>query len=190
MWRPVLSTIVVLAGIARADQPVELHAKAARSEDPPAPWSLGDPMWRPGSDAIDAVHGASSLRLVLGRQTWAVLDGSWWSAERESASYAGARDRPGHGWNAGLHIAHDFGVFRIDAGGSVGEFDGLDDFGRRDARATYTDLGVTISRAFRLSRWNTAWISLGVGHRRWQGAPPPGEANATQVMLTVGITFR
>jgi hypothetical protein len=191
MSRLVVVALLGITGSARA-QPIQLRAAAERdrSDGPPAPWSLSDPLWRPGLEPRDAQRDASSLPLKLGAHTWAVVEGSWWSVERDSASYAGLRDRPGHGWNTGLHIAHDFGMFRVDAGGTVGEVDGLDDLGHRNAHGAYTDLGVTISRAFRLSRWNTAWISLGVGHRRWQGAPPPGEADATQVMLTVGVTFR
>jgi hypothetical protein len=191
MSRLVFVAVVGMTGIARA-QPIQVRAAAERdrSDGPPAPWSLSDPLWRPGLEPHDAQRDASALPLKLGAHTWAVVEGSWWSAEREAAAYGGSRDRLGHGWTTGLHIAHDFGVFRVDAGGTVGQVDGVDDLGHRNARGIYTDLGVTISRTFRLSRWSVAWISLGVGRRYWQGAAPTGESDGTQVMLKIGVTFR
>src|SRR3954447_210283 len=88
MWRPIASALigaVATFGIGRAE-PIGVRAAAERdrSDGPPAPWSLSDPLWRPALEPHDAQRDASALPLKLGAHTWAVIEGSWWSAEREA----------------------------------------------------------------------------------------------------------
>jgi len=74
---------------------------------------------------------------------------------------------------------------RFGAGVSVAHVD------TRFGSGSYVDLGLSLSRTVRLSRWMTAWISLSFGRRRWlDSSPPAGEADATEAMLTIGTTFR
>jgi hypothetical protein len=89
------------------------------------------------------------------------------------------------GWRVEGWLHRDLGFARLSVGGA------LENIQSRDVRGTYYELGAAVTRVFRLSRWNTAWISLSLGKRKWLGVePPPSESDGTQVMLTIGTTFR
>lgn len=132
----------------------------------PPPIALGLP------ETIDV---AEQTTVVLGRRTW--------------LRFAGLHETnaivPERAWAASVRLAHDFGPVALIAHATAG---GLD---TRVARGTYYDLGLTVGKTARISKWTTAWIGLSVGRRAWTGPPPPGEPErATGVTLSIGGTFR
>jgi hypothetical protein len=50
----------------------------------------------------------------------------------------------------------------------------------------YVGVGVAITKLVQLSRWTTAWISLGAGYRGWSGSL----VRDSTVMVRIGFTFR
>ena len=63
---------------------------------------------------------------------------------------------------------------------------GVGDTQSRFGSGLYYDVGIGIAKLFHVSRWTTAWISLGAGYRVWNGA----SIREAAVMLRVGFTFR
>ena len=98
-----IPVVLLVTRTARAEEPLELH-ETQPSEDVPAPSLQLEPLWHPALEAFDAVRERAATRFQLGTHTWATLEGSWWSAERDAPANAGTRDRPGHGWRTGLHL--------------------------------------------------------------------------------------
>lgn len=143
---------------------------------PEGAWLHVDPMLRPALEdqAIEVRHRTD---WQLGPHTRAVAEGASWTS-------AGLLD--GRGWRASVALVHDVGPFELVLGVS---YNGLD---TALGRGLYRDVGLSLRRTVVLSRWMTGWISLGIAHRHWEGAgpPPSGEVDATQVMLSIGSTFR
>lgn len=179
--------LVLVAGAppARGDD-LEVHERSTLLDDRPG--LAIDPMLRPALEGLGAVEDKEQTRIQLGPSTTLVLEGVSWVSEDSGASNDSlgrpALDPPARGWRANVRLSHDFGIFRLDATGSVNNVDS------RYGSGTYVDLGLSATKTVKLSPWMTGWISLGVGRRNWRGTPPPGEAAATQVKLTVGTTFR
>lgn len=121
----------------------------------------------------------------LGPRARLAVQGDWWKAPL-TPQVPGPDDFDDLtlGWQAATELSYDLGPFRIGANLAVGHVDG------RFERGTYQIVGVAIFRTFELSRWMHAWISLGVGRQQWVGSPPPGEADATVIGLSIGTTFR
>lgn len=97
-------------------------------------------------------------------------------------------DTPHRGYRAGLRLSRDLGPFRLTAGyfreNTQSRF--LEGTSRN-----YTERAIAITKTFKLSRWNTAWISLSLASRKWDGErPPEGEQDSTQLMLSIGTTFK
>lgn len=179
--------VVVVVGLAvrarpaRADEALEAHESA----DPPRAgrWLELDPTLRPRLEGLGAVEERHRSELRLGPRTRAVLEGSWWANEDDGP--LPVLDLPARGWRAALRLSHDFGFARLDANAGVSHVD------MRFGSGSYVELGISLGRTFRLSRWMTGWISLGIGRRQWLGdQPPAAESDATEVMLRIGTTFR
>jgi hypothetical protein len=172
--------LVVAARAARADDELEAHARSKLLWDGPS--LVLDPVLLPRLEGLGAAEERERTPLRLGPRTRLVLEGVHWAnqdtAERQHV------DVVARGWRAAARLSYDFGFLRLGASASVDHVD------TRFGSGSYVDLGVSLSRTVRLSRWMTAWISLSLGRRRWQGSPPAGEADSTEAMLTVGTTFR
>jgi hypothetical protein len=112
-----------------------------------------------------------------------VLAGESWSTEADPARQPYDVDVPARGWHATLEATYDLGPFELSANMSLSRIHG------RYEAGTYRDIGIALTKRFRLSRWMLAWISLGIGQRTWLGVDPP-ERNSTTVMLSIGTTFR
>ena len=96
-----------------------------------------------------------------------------------------AVDVPSRSWRTGVHVTHSFGPIDLDVWAM------LDGVQTRFGGGTYRDIGVSLSHKHKFSRWVTAWIALTIGTRKWLGdEPPPGEANGTAALLSIGTTFR
>jgi len=155
---------------ARADDGVAVHAEARE----PAPTLVLDPTLTSRFESVHAAEQTAHAILPVGHGVDAILDSAAWAND----------DISQHGWRAAAGLTRDFGVARLTATASYGGLDGRLGDGR------YVDLTLALTHTFRLSRWMTAWISLSVSVRNWQGTPPPGESNGATVMLGVGTTFR
>lgn len=181
--------MVVMVGSAHADDDATRLAERYEASDAlPAPVLEIDPVFRPTVEglATKEVHHTARYDLFGTRIT---LDGVERLDETDVAS---------RGWRTELKLRRDLGFAMLTAGLSLENIQstnivrtaeqGEQRFGSR----TYVDMGVALTRTFKLSRWHTAWISLSLGRRRWlgDGPPPPGEQDSTQVMLSIGTTFK
>jgi hypothetical protein len=174
--------LLAAARPARADEAVE--AQATDEEPRGGRWLELDPTLRLRLEGLGALEETDRRELRLGRRTRVVLEGTRWANEDgEPLPYI---DLPARGWRTTLRISRDVGGgLRLGATASVNEVDS------RFGSGAHVDIGLSLGRTFRLSRWMTGWISLGVGWRRWLGEEPPaGEAGGTEAMLRIGTTFR
>ncbi len=176
--------LVLLAGARSAwgDGGVEVRERGELLE--PGPRLELDPVLPPLLQGLGATEEADGIELRIGADTRVLLEGVRWI--HDDAAAMPHVDLPARGWRAAVRLSHDLGFARLEAGASV---NGVDS---RFGNGRYVDVGISIRRTFRLSRWMTGWISLGAGRRQWlgDGPPPAGESDATEVMLRVGTTFR
>jgi hypothetical protein len=184
--RAVLAAGLVISGAARADDATSLHdgERPALLRKDDEPMLHIDPIAAPTFTGLGATNLVEERkRIDLGKHTWVELEGTQWKNDL---------DVPQRGWSAGVRIAHDFGPFWMSASASVNYVDSR--FGRgvdpKRGRGTSRDVGVTIGKSKRFSRWVTAWIALTVGYRSWQGEAPIDEQDGGQAMLSVGGTFK
>jgi hypothetical protein len=138
-----------------------------------------------GHEEIQAVE--------LGLRLRAVTSARWWQAGLSpgplgpgAAELSGARDLDvaARGWRLAGELSYDLGLFRIGASVATGRVDG------RGESGSYSDVAVSISRGFQLSRGVRGWISVSAGLRRWSNRPPPGESDGATVLLSVGGTWQ
>lgn len=178
--------MLLVAGVAHADPEADaLQVKAAAlmrelHDTPDATDGLHlDPALRltPSSAGLTQEHQQRTY--ALGHHTTAKVEGTWWSVNH---------DVPVRGWRASISASHDFGFARLSATAATEHVD--TDLGH----GTFTDVGLSLSRSARLSRWMTGWVGLSVGYRHWldqqRQAPPAGETDATQLTLSIGTTFK
>jgi hypothetical protein len=175
--------LVLAAAAARADDgPTEVHEHGFLDPSTEPLLEL-DPTWRPNA-TLDAPETTTRATYTLGANTVATFESSQWSLAATDPSLGLPENTTGDGWGAAVRLVRKVGPLRV---GGYAAYQALDTW---YLRGTYVDLGLSVGHTFRLSRWMHAWIALGVGRRTWQGQPPPGEANATNFMLTIGTTFR
>ncbi len=134
------------------------------------------------------------LGAAQGREQWALaatdvarvdLIGLWWANDDDATQVGQARiDSPARGWSAGANVSLDFAVAELTAHASLGYAENA--LGRGD----YREIGLALRRTFRLSRNMLAWISLGIGRRTWSESSTLHEQGGTELMLTIGTTFR
>jgi hypothetical protein len=130
-----------------------------------------DPMVAPVLESSFAdEHVDVDTHFDLGKATTAALTTSEWIDATTDA----------RGWTTGLRISHDFGFARLVATGSTSQVTS------RYGSTTYADLGLALVKLWRLSRWTTAWLSLGLDYRGASGPVPGGGA----IMVRFGFTFR
>lgn len=173
---------MVSASAAHADPELteSSEERSVLTRDPQGPWLTLEPIARPNLQGLAMIGSTEDPhRTVLfdGRRGYVVLDGTSWTNDR---------DLEERGWHAGIRIGYDLGPLRVDAYASVNYVD------TAYGRGHYRDLGISIGRTVRLSRWMTGWIALRVGQRKWlvDDKPPAGEQDGTEVMLSIGTTFR
>ena len=183
-----LALAIVAAGArpARADDEVaalpevpEVRERTGIAEA--SGWLQLAPILRPQSEGFGGAEHGEDVDLRLGADTRLLARASWWQNEDRELP---AVDLPALGWSAGIQLQHDFGWAKLVATGGVSFVDS------RLARGHYIDVGVQLRRDFRLSRWMRAWIALGASHRYWLDEPPLGELDVSQLLLTIGTTFR
>lgn len=170
---------MVICREARADDAaLEARARELALRDA-APLLHFEPVLRPSLDGLSLAARTDTKRdvLRLGPRAIAEIEGTAWTTDL---------DVPARGWDAAVRLSYDLGPVRITAHASVHGVDA------RFGGGAYREIGVSIGRTFRLSRWMTAWVSLDIGQRHWlgEGPPPAGEADSTQIMLNLGTTFR
>ena len=119
------------------------------------------------------------------RQAWTVGTRLVLSTENVAWKSDPDLDITSRGWRASGTASLDLGRrFRLDVTYGKGNIES------RYVAGTYTDTAVALTKTKQLSRWMTGWVSLALAHRTWEGGPPAGEADSSQVMLTIGTTFR
>jgi hypothetical protein len=178
----VIFTVTVAApGGAWADDALGVRAREAEATAGER-WLSLDPVVPPMLRGLGAAEARERKVIRLGPSVTVAGEGSWW--EQVDKPGRPMIDVEARGWRAAVRATYDAGPFQLEASGSIDHID------QRDGSGTYREAGLTVSRTFKLSRWMTAWIALGVGRRWWQGTAPAGEADATQTMLTIGTTFR
>lgn len=162
--------------------------------EPNEPGLVLDPMFRPGIETVGMkeIHHEARYDLF---GTQIALDGFERFSERDTFT---------RGYRAGLTLSRDLGFARLTAGIAIDSLQssnmvvGMSDptaqnpeRAQRYGSATYIERGIALTRTHKFNRWNTAWISLSLTQRSWVGdKPPPGEQDSTQVMLSVGTTFK
>ncbi len=137
---------------------------------------------QPARSGLWTFEDSDRSALVLGDSTRAVADGTWWSnVDQPSSPALGVAAR---GWAAGLHVERDLGFAQLVVHSSV------EDLETRFGRERRASFGITLQRTYVLSRWMTAWVSLGIGRTVWLGTPAPHDGDGTTAMLSIGTTFR
>ena len=164
--------VLCVAASAHADDGLSLHAEPHDAEPPPQ--LTLDPMLESRFETLHADEDSAAARIPLGKHLSAQLETTAWSNS----------DIAERGWRSAAGITLDRGNWHLTALASWNGVDGRFGSGR------YTDVGVSLARTFRMSRWMTAWIALSIGQRRWSDNPPVGERNGTVLMLSIGTTFR
>lgn len=145
-----------------------------------------DPMFRPGIETVGMTEVHHEARYDL-FGTQIVVDGVERTSERDTFT---------RGYRAGLTISRDLGFARLTAGVAVEHLQSsnmLIDPNKGTVRfgsGAFLESGIALTRTHQFSRWMTGWISLSLTHRSWLGEPPPGEQDSTQLMLSVGTTFK
>lgn len=168
---PVL-LVVALARPARADDALAVR-EGTLLRPGEEPLLELDPVWRP-TRALDAPIDTTRALFVVA-DTLVALESSRWSYDNGMT---------GDGWGTSLRLSRNLGPLRVSGYASYQALD------TRLGAGSYVDLGISVGRTVRLSRWMTAWIALSLGHRRWLDEPPVGESSGTTLMLSVGTTFR
>jgi hypothetical protein len=184
MRAALLLLAVLWPAVARA-QPVEVSEEAA--EEPAlardSGWLELDPLPPTSLEAMAPQEHTEATRVEL--FPGAVLDvsGTEWSNQDDHRTTP--IDLPGRGWRAESRLAVALGGgFLLVANGAVAQSD------TQFARGRYVDLSLAVVRTWKLTRWMTAWISLGVGARQWIGKAPDGEVDSTAIQLSIGTTFK
>jgi hypothetical protein len=77
-------------------------------------------------------------------------------------------------------LSYQLGPFRVGVSASIDHF----------GDSTHRSIGLFAYRTFHLSRWMHAWIGLGIGVDRWDGANQTSSTQGVTVGLTLGTTFR
>jgi hypothetical protein len=175
-----LGLLGLLAGVeARADAPITVEESAEHPDDAneAPPLLRFDPTLRVAIERLDQ----HTSRIVPSPHTELHVTGAWRSVDPERERGEDVRARM---WRASAGGSYDLGWARIGAHASYEQID--NDFGRGRS----VDVGVGITRTFRVSRTMTGFVSLSLGQQRWLGRPLPGEFDATQVMLRVGLRWR
>lgn len=179
--RVAVAVVLSLPTVASADESVSTSdvggAEAALLRKTDEPLLHLDPIAQPLRIGLpESVEVDDQTTVVLGKRTWLQLQG---------IRYNNTSVTPERAWTASLRLAHDIGPFTIVAHATAGGVDS------RYTRGTYYDVGLTIGKAKKLSRWMTGWIALTIGRREWIGEPPPGEIKeAAGVFLSIGTTFK
>ena len=177
--------ILVLAAPAHGED-LELHDTTPLLDR--GPQLELDPMFRPSLEGLGATSETERTVVPLGDKARAVFEGTWWANvdSDEPGRFSRVVDLENRGWRTGVRFERDLGFATLAIHGSYNHVDS------RYGSGTYRDIGVSLFRKWRLTRWMTAWISLGVSRRTWLGdAAPAGEAKEeTQATLGIGTTFR
>jgi hypothetical protein len=174
-------------GATNAARATSLHMRGEALREQDGPLLHLDTALGVNAEGIGADEQQQTYAIELGRLR-VVAGGRWWQAGMSPAlpGPAGSHDLDvvARGWRLAGELSYDLGPVRLGATYATSRVDS------RSESGSYTDVAVSVSRAFRLSRGILGWISLGAGLRRWAGRPPPGEANGANVLLSVGGNWK
>jgi hypothetical protein len=177
-----LVVLLAIASTARAEPPAgEIHDSDEPAE-PAEPLAAGaaDTFLHLDADlrlTVDNLHSKIAREersFQLGPRARVALQSEWRVVDHEI---------PLRGWRAAASGTYELGGLTLSATVGVEQVD--TDIGRHGLATA----GIAVGRNFRVGRKVRAWLGLAAGHRRWLGEPPPGEANATQVMLSLKLRY-
>jgi hypothetical protein len=193
-----MCVLVVARPAAWADEPLyetpRVEARGVLVED--GPLLELDPALGTQLEGLGAVEDSERTAIRLDPRTLLTVEGSWWSNDDNDRDGRPALDVAGRGWRAGARLSRDLGFATLEVNGLISQTElehlTMVEPGKVVAfdSVPYVDIGVALTRRFRLSRWMQAWISLGINHRIWLRESPTGEAGGTTVGLSIGTTFR
>ena len=166
-------------GRSHADDGLVVHAHA----EAPEPLLHLDPELAPPIlETFQAVQDVERTVVDLSSRATAVVTSVAW-ADANGPMPEGVATEPlaARGWHTGLQLSYDLG-----AGIHLVAFGGTGAIESRFGSGTFFNYGLALVRLFHLSRWTTAWLSLGVEDVTWTGAGRGGAA----MMLRAGFTFR
>ncbi|HEY5925053.1 MAG TPA: hypothetical protein VIV11_25400, partial [Kofleriaceae bacterium] len=168
--------LVLSSGIAHGDETTSLREGLTRDPTEPMLHLDIDTALRSNVEGFEADVKTEHVDLDIGPRTRARVESTAWTSPLFSSE----------GWSASLRIVHDFKVVQVGVEAGYHRVDSA------STRGSYRMVGVSLTRVQKLSKWMTAWLSLSVGQRKWLGehGPPPGEADDTAFMLSLGTTFR
>jgi hypothetical protein len=171
--RVAVIAILLVAGSVGADEDTELHEGLTREAT--GPLLDLETTLRSYTEGLDAESKREQYDFTIGRHTRAQLEANAWQSPLLA----------GKGYGATLRLVHDFKVIQVGVEASVQRVDS------QFAHGSYYTVGLSLTRTLRLSKWMIGWLSLSIGRRKWLGnQAPPGEADDTTLMLSLGTTFR
>jgi hypothetical protein len=159
---------VVLLGAAIA-RTVTADPRAAETSPEPTTGAPLDAATLP-LESADAKHLDDDARFQLSPKLVFERDAQVWSDSSNDAVGWRLQERLARQLGDGLMLAVDVGT------GAVAS---------RFGSGSYAEAGVSLTKQFRLSNGNVAWVGLGANVRAWQQAP-----RQTALMLRAGFTFR
>ena len=176
----VVATATVVVATAAADDGLVVRAEGRAREEPILTL---DPVIQSRLEGLAVEQHVEQAQFQVGK-TRVMVESI--ASDNVDTPWRVATDVPSRSWRTVARFSRDLGFAQLVATGSLGEVQ------TRYGSGAYYDLGLSLVRSKRFSRWVTAWVALSLGTRTWLGdAPPPGEArSSTQLTLSVGGTFR
>lgn len=168
--------ILLASSVAFADETTIRMRRHA--EDPAEPLLHLDTATPNPADAEGGIVDGRATILDLGRRARIGVEGTWWQTGLAPSMFS--EDLRNHGWRASAELSYDLGPFRVGINASL----------TRDAESTHRMVGLFAYRTFRLSRWMTAWIVLGLALEQWDDAGETTPKQGVNMGLTIGTTFR
>jgi hypothetical protein len=154
---------------------VTARDEAKRDADPPA---LLD--FESGLDVRPESFELDGTQIDLSPRTSVQMLSAWRAVpEHEQRDYDRVR-----WWKTGAQLSYDLGWARVDLQAMYEHHE--NELGAGNA----IDLGASITHERKLSANVTGFVSLGINRRSWLGRPLPGEFNAMQVMLSIGVRWK
>lgn len=174
--------LVLTSSLAFADDPAPpgIHVRGLPLDAPPTgePLLHLDPNLFDTAAAEGGVVAGEGATLALGPHARLAAQGTWWQTGLSPSMFA--EDLTLNGWQAAAELSYDLGWFRIGVNASLGRYGDL----------SHRMVGLFAFRTFKLSRWMTAWIALGLSWEQWDTPALASPRQGTTVGLSIGTTFR
>jgi len=159
------------------DEPPGVHVRV-HDEHGDEPLLHLDPTLFDSARAEGGLVDGNAATLSLGPHARLSAEATWWQTGLAPSMFAD--DLPIHGWRAAAELSYDLGPFRVGVNASLG----------RNGDLSHRMVGLFAFRTFKLSRWMTAWIALGLAWEQWDTPALARPRQGATIGLTLGTTFR